>query len=228
MLGPPGTFICLRCMVEPLSAQLLNLAAEPWERALAMPFVTQVLDDTIDDEVFARYMVWEGAFVEAAVRVLGAAILSAPDRSAMVGHSRTMATLVDHQFIQFNESPAARPGSKSAALAEPLIRDVIVDAQRFSYAELVVGMLPSELLYEVWCRRAIRAPSARPMIADWVRLHTEPPFTTQVRFLVDEVDRLSVSDVDLPNLAALVTRRLELEIDFHAAAFVSDQDPEER
>jgi thiaminase/transcriptional activator TenA len=219
-LTPPMAEPPTRPLAEPLSSRLLGLAAEPWERALAMPFVTHVVEDTVPDEVFSRYMWWEGAFVDAAVRVLGAAVLRAPGRAARAGHARTLATLVDDQLAHFDETASAAPGPRSAALAEPLIREVVSDAERFSYAELVVGMLPSELLYAVWCRRAAATPSARPRIAEWVRLHTEPPFTTQVNFLVREVDALDTGEDEVPALAALVARRIELEIDFHAAAYV--------
>jgi thiaminase/transcriptional activator TenA len=209
-------------MPEPLSARLLAMVAEQWERALAMPFITQVIDDTLADDVFARYMHWEGRFVDSSARALGAAILRAPNRAALIGHVRTLAMLVNDQFGSFDTSTGQRPGPRSGALAEPLIQQAVTAAERLSYTELVIAMLPSELLYEVWCRRAVGRPSARPEIADWVRVHTEPPFTAQVEFLVSEVDSLDVSDAELPALAALVARRIELEIDFHAAAFIAD------
>jgi thiaminase/transcriptional activator TenA len=208
-------------MREPLSAQILRRAAKPWERALSMPFITEVIADSISDEVFERYLVWEGLFVDAAARSVGAAVLRAPDQHALIGHSRSLAMLVNDQFGCFDTSPQL-PGPKSAALAEPLIEDCLADAARLSYPELVATMLASELLYRVWCHEAAITPSRRSAIAEWVDSHNRAPFTTQVDFLVAETDRLAVEEHEVSRLASIFAGRLEREIDFHAAAFVAD------
>lgn len=205
-----------------LSQQLLARADHVLQRALRMPFIEQVADDSLSLDEFDRYLWWEREFVYAAVRVLGAAILRAPAVDSMRGHARTLHALVSDQFDYFasNREPAP-PGPESAALARPLIAEVITDAETASYAELVIGMLPSEILYAQWCRRAAANPSRHSAVAAWVRLHTVPPFTDQVEFLVSEVDALPITSADMPELVALVKRRLVLEIDFHAAALLT-------
>jgi thiaminase/transcriptional activator TenA len=209
-------------MTTRLSQRLLTQADPVLQRALAMPFIGRLMDGSLPLEVFDRYLWWEREFVEAAVRVLGAAILRAPSAAAVHGHARTLHTLVSDQFDYFANAPGlAPPGPRSAALAQPLISEVIADAGTDSYAELVAGMLPSEILYACWCRHAVGRPSRHPAIAAWVHLHTVPPFTDQVDFLVGEVDALPVAPADEPALVTLIERRLELEIDFHAAAFLT-------
>ncbi len=210
------------------SARLLTAADPAWKRALGMPFIADVIADSIADETFARYLVLERQFVDVAARMLGASILRSPTRAALEGHLLTLSALVDDQYDYFDEaigqvgSEIATVGPRAQAQAQALADRVIEVAETGSYAAVVACMLPSEKLYEVWCTQATRNPSSRNVIQRWVSMHAEPPFTTQVAFLTHEVDSLVVDSAQIMDLASLVTEVLDLEYQFHDAAYVTD------
>jgi thiaminase/transcriptional activator TenA len=210
------------------TSRLLLTAAEPaWSQALTMPFVDQVCEDSISDEVFARYLVLELQFVNVAARMLGAAVLRSPTPSALEGHRLTLTALVEDQYTYFGDAlgqlgtGGSVVGPRAQAQADQLADRVLDVAEHGSYAELVACMLPSEQLYATWCARAVRTPSRRPVIRQWVALHAEPPFTERVTFLVSQVDALSVDAAGVTQLGSLVSQILELEYRFHQAAFIT-------
>lgn len=207
-----------------LSEQLLTIAGPSWQRALGMRFITEVSDDSVADEVFARYLLLERNFVDVAARVLGGAIMRAPARAALEGHLGTLNALVDDQYGYFDAmlGAAGQVGVRALAQADGLARQALQVAAAGSYPQIVACMLPSEKLYDVWCARAAARPSRRPAIAEWVRMHAEPPFTDRVAFLAGEVDALHVGQAQIAELGALVGQVLDLECRFHDAAYIED------
>jgi thiaminase/transcriptional activator TenA len=58
----------------------LRAGSEPhWTKACGHRFTTTLADDTLDDDVFRRYLVQDYAFIETLVTVLGYAVAYAPD-----------------------------------------------------------------------------------------------------------------------------------------------------
>ncbi|MFE2378755.1 TenA family protein [Streptomyces sp. NPDC059398] len=210
---------------QPLSARLISSNTGEWERALAMPFVREVTSDTVSDAVFARYLHFEREFVDTAARLAGAAVREAPTPGALAGHARTLHALVTDQYAYFTEALETtgmpETGERAGAQAATLTQEVLDAADSLGYPAIVTCMYAAESLYRTWCAAAARTPSARAEIADWVHLHTVAPFTTQVRFLEDEIDALEITPATEAELVAAFGRVLAAEVAFHDAAYVA-------
>ncbi|NDZ82968.1 hypothetical protein G3I19_31480 [Streptomyces sp. SID10853] len=212
---PPG---------PPLSARLISRNTADWEQALGMRFVREVTSDTVSDSVFARYLHFEREFVDTAARLAGAAVREAPTHAALAGHARTLHALVTDQYAYFTEAlrttGVPETGDRAGAQAATLTEEVLSAADSLGYAGVVTCMYAAESLYRQWCAAAVRTPSARTEVADWVRLHTVAPFTTQVRFLEDEIDALDSTPAAEAELVAVFGRVLAAEVLFHDAAYI--------
>ncbi len=212
--APPG----------PLSAALKERNADVWERARTMRFVREVTDDTIDDTVFARYLLFEREFVDTAARLAGAAVREAPSAEALAGHARTLHALVTDQYDYFTRAlettGVPEVGPRAQEQASVLTEEVLDAADALGYPAIVTCMYAAESLYENWCGAAVRSPSARGEVADWVHLHTVEPFTTQVRFLEAEIDALEILPETAADLVTVFGKVLAAEIRFHDAAYV--------
>ncbi len=57
----------------------LRARAEPaWGRAVGHRFTRELADDTLPDEVYARYLVQDYVFIDTLARLLGHGVASAP------------------------------------------------------------------------------------------------------------------------------------------------------
>lgn len=208
-----------------LRARLREENSESLRRALEMRFVREVANDSIDDSVFARYLVFEREFVHTAARLAGAAVREAPSARALSGHSTALHNLVTEQYDYFTEAIGRFGGTPevSAAAQEQAstLSEVVLDAaDALGYPGIVACMYAAESLYEEWCAAAAETPSARAPIADWIALHAREPFLSQVRFLEREVDELEILPEIAEETSAAFGRTLEAEIRFHDAAYV--------
>lgn len=210
---------------DPLSARLRSRNADIWEQTVGMRFVRDVTTDTLSDEVFARYLLFEREFVDTAARLAGAAVREAPTGQALAGHSRTLHSLVTEQYAYFTRAletfPVPDVGPQAQEQAAALTEEVLDAADRLGYPGVVTCMYAAESLYETWCTAADRTPSARAEVAAWVRLHTVAPFTTQVRFLEAETDALEILPATEEDLVTLFGRVLVAERRFHEAAYLA-------
>jgi thiaminase/transcriptional activator TenA len=82
-------------------------------------------------------------------------------------------------------------------------------------------MLGAEWLYHTWCSAAVRTPSRRAFVADWVALHAGGGFADHVAWLRGWLDAYgeTVDAAAAARLAGLFKRVLEAEIVFHDAAY---------
>ncbi|MFB9838712.1 hypothetical protein, partial [Actinoallomurus acaciae] len=101
------------------SARLLDVCAEPMERALGMRFVEEVTAGTIGDAAYADYLAIEESFVETAARLHGLAVWDAPDRTALERNARAVHALTTDQSDYFRAARAAWPVAARADAASP-------------------------------------------------------------------------------------------------------------
>lgn len=209
----------------PLSTRLMQAAQAELNSTLESDFFQLAIQGTLAPAVVRRYEQLELLFVEDACRILGSAILHSPDGVALAGHSETLHSLTSEQFSYFadrnDRTRTEFVGTRSRAKAEPLMRYVQQIAHEGNYGEVIVCMLPSEILYESWCTEAVVHESLNSELREWVELHTRPPYTERVDFLRRETDAFG-NDIDLERCVQIVTTVLRLEEAFHAAAFIED------
>lgn len=206
--------------------ELRERAVPLWEAMQTHRFVRDIEADRLPRLVFLRYLSFEQGFVETALLIFGHALLKAPDfarRRVLVG---ILHGLVEEQLPYFHEAFKRLDGTPIPEGDFPLIvkrfrDDMLAMAERGTYMEILAAMLGAEWMYATWCGRAIQRPISAPELRRWVALHAEERFLHGVSWLKNELDvALAQSDREAVDRAAECFRRtLELEIDFHSAAY---------
>jgi thiaminase (transcriptional activator TenA) len=210
-------------------AEDLRAAADAeWQAMQEHRFVRAIEEDSLDQAVFRRYLVYEHAFVETAVTLFGYALVKAPGLAEARYLIGTLRALVDEQIPYFMNA-FDRLGMAEAEWKDvPLppraagLRDGMIGfAAHGGFEEVVAAMLAAEWTYATWCARAAARPIGNPEVKAWVDLHADPAFQDQAGWLIGQIDRRG------PDLPAERRRRcieifrsaLALEIEFHHAPF---------
>jgi thiaminase/transcriptional activator TenA len=201
--------------------------ADLWAAMQQHRFVTDIIADRLDPDVFRRYLVFEHAFVETAILIFGEAMLKAPafpQRRRLIGVLRALA---EEQLGYFARSFAAL--GIAARGDAPALPDAVqafdggmlAVAETGGYADILAIMLAAEWMYATWCLRAMKTDITEPELRHWVALHTEADFLDQVEWLMQEIEReaASLDDAGQARLSELFRHALQLEIDFHEAAY---------
>jgi thiaminase/transcriptional activator TenA len=211
--------------MPPLSQRLRDANRLAWDEMQAHRFVRDIEADTLPREVFGRYLVYEQGFVETAILIFGHALLKAPDFSArrflctvLNGLGGQQLDYFDRVMASLGVRPAARSARPPAAVAA-FDRGMLRIAETGDFTDVVTIMLAAEWMYATWCSRPNRRAVPDPDIADWVRLHAQPAFLTQVDWLRGQLDASEVDEAAFGRLAGLFGQALRLEIGFHAAPY---------
>lgn len=210
-----------------LSARMLHENATVFADMVGHRFVRDIRAGRLPPEVFDRYLVIEGAFVDTAIAIFALATAKAEGiatRRRLIG---VQDALANEQIGYFERVLAARgipanaPSPDAPGVAE--FRDGMLRiAQTGGYAEIATAMFAAEWMYWTWCRDTDLSGIIDPHLRDWVALHAEPGFEAQARWLKDEVDReggaLDAAAQD--RLVRLFGEVQRLEIAFHDAAYI--------
>lgn len=209
-----------------LSEELLDANRDVWDAMQSHRFVEDVIADRLPRDVFAHYLVFEGAFVETAMAIFAYGLAKAPGLGERVWLAGVIDALAREQIPYF-ETRFAEFGIDPVAY-EPLPSEVTEFRDgmlRFAaegvYADIVVAMLAAEWMYATWCGRAAAAVISDPDLNRWVALHAEPGFIAQAARLRAEADAIGevASAAERRRLAGVFRRALELEIAFHSAPY---------
>jgi thiaminase/transcriptional activator TenA len=210
-----------------LSDTLIGGNRDVWDAMQDHRFVRDIEADRLDPAVFRRYLVYERDFVEAAIVIVGRAMILAPDIATQRHLIGVLGALANDQIAYFDDAFAAL-GIDPAATAGPLpasvgaFRDgMLAMAAAGGYADIITGMFAAEWMYWTWCSRADAGHISDPVLRRWVALHAAEDFATGARWLKAQVD---AAGMDLlprgrERLAGIFRRTLELEIAFHAAPY---------
>lgn len=213
-------------MSESLSERMLRENAEVFARMTGHRFVQDIRTGRLPAEVFDRYLVIEGAFVDTAITIFALATARAED----IATRRRLVAVLDalvHEQVAYFERMIARRGitPSSADLTEPRVRafreGMLGIAETGEYPDIATAMFAAEWMYWTWCRDAAAAPIPDPDLRDWIDLHAAPDFESQARWLKAEVDRAgeALPGAERTRLVRLFGEVQRLEIDFHDAAY---------
>ena len=211
---------------ETLSGRILRDNEAVFEAMVNHRFTTDIENGRLPAEVFDRYLVYEGAFVDTAISIFALATA----RAATIGQKRWLIGVLDalanRQIAYFEHTLAARgiePGRFD--LAEPRVeafragmRDI---AEKGSFLDIAVAMFAAEWMYWTWSRRVAAAPIADPLVREWVAMHADDAFAAQAQWLRDEIDAADavLDETERARLSRVFGRAQELEIAFHDAAY---------
>ena len=208
---------------------LRDRAQPDWDAAVAHRFTQQLGDDSLDDAVFARYLVQDYVFVEALVTLLGFAVAYAPDMASKKRLSGFLAAVTSDENDYFQRAFTAL-GLTEDDWADPPLAPVTRDFRAIlgeagtagSYADCLSVLVPAEWIYLTWAKAQAGKPATRPYLKEWTDLHALPEFEDLVNWLRGELDRegAALPDGRQAELGARFRRLVELEVAFFDAAYL--------
>ncbi len=207
----------------------LRDSAEPaWSRMVGHRITRDMAADTLPPDALRRYLVYEHGFVETAVTIFAYALAKAPGRAEQAALVGTLHALTNDQLRYFDrvfrQLGLATAERDSAALPAEVLafRDGMVRlAAHGTYEEIIAGMAAAEWMYLAWSRTAHDRKPQEPICAEWIALHVGPQFTSQVEWLLAQLDAVGpvLPPFHQDKLADAFHRTLVLEIGFHDAAY---------
>ncbi len=214
--------------VEPFSHWLREGNRDLWECMVNHRFCRDMAHDRLPAAAFTRYLRYEHAFVRMAISVFAYAIAKATnpaDQDHLLGVLNALAGEQQAYFKRTFESIGLDASVVSDNALPPaaraLSKGVLDLAASGSFVEILASMLAAEWMYLTWCEDADRQGPQRRAPADWIRLHVESGFRSQVDWLKNRLDTLGPT-LDLPGRQRCrdnFGRVLELEIAFHDAPY---------
>jgi thiaminase/transcriptional activator TenA len=202
-------------------------AESDWAAAVDNRFTQELGSGTLDDDVFARYLVQDYAFLDELVSLFGRAVADAPTMAAKGRFVDFLATLTDEENDYFERSfaaldvPPATYENPDTTPATAAFRDHLrAAAATGGYAETLAVLVPAEWVYLDWATSVPERPDPF-YLAEWVDLHDNEAFAAFVEWMREELDREgeALSDRRAERVARLFERTVELEVAFFDAAY---------
>lgn len=178
-------------------------AASPWNAAVDHPFVRELTAGTLAPERFGRYLVQDYAYVADLLDALGYLIAKAPSPGAKRRYGTFLLAVLEGEDRFFRETfdllgiPEAvwrRPELAPATVG--IGRTLLAAAAGGSYAEALAAFLAGEWVYRDWATPVKDRPPAYPPYREWIRLHSDPDFSSFVDWLRAELDGLDLSPAE--------------------------------
>ncbi|KYH27190.1 multifunctional thiamine-phosphate pyrophosphorylase/synthase/phosphomethylpyrimidine kinase [Halalkalicoccus paucihalophilus] len=230
-MSAPGSFDAYaRDREDARFTDWLRERSEPdWTATTTHRFVEELGDGALSEQVFARYLVQDYAFVETLVSLVGYGVGQAPDMESKARLTAFLSAITGDEDEYFRRSFEAL-GVPESRWADPEMnpttagfRDLILRAaHEGGYAETLAVLVPVEWSYLEWAS-AIEEPPEAFYFAEWVELHAIPEFESTVEWLRSELDTYGAacSERRQARLDALFSRAMAFEVDFFDAAFES-------
>ena len=201
---------------------------ELWERMVGHRFCRDLAEDCLSETAFVRYLRYEHSFVRAAIATFAYALAKAPtpaDQDHLLGILNALAgeqqSYFQRTFAGLGLDAAVLPDDVLPPAARGLRDGVLAIAASGGFSEILAAMLAAEWMYLTWCEEAHGRQPQRRAPANWIRLHVEPGFRSQVAWLRRRLDVLGPA-LDPPiqqQCWAHFGRVLELEVAFHDAPY---------
>lgn len=184
-------------------------------------FVEDICADRLPQDVFQRYVAYEGAFVETAISIFAYALARAPDmqsRRWMIGVLDALANEQVPYFEERYQRLGIAPLSNLPPQAAAFDKGMHVLAENGGFLDIVTAMFAAEWMYWTWSKRAIACQISNSDLKAWVALHVDKSFAAQALWLKQAIDRYGTPE-DMPHLSAIFAKVTRLEIDFHHAPY---------
>lgn len=213
------------------SDELRDTHRARWDAAVDHRFVRDLVDDTIDDAVYARYLTLDYGFINDLTGAVGHAVAVAPGMPEKTRFARFLGVLTDEEndyFLRSFDALGKPPPSFDNPLAHPVLDGfaALLDRQRAAgtYLDILAVLVPVEWVYLTWATDAVTRGAPMPerfYLAEWITLHALPDFRDFVEWMRAELDReaAAAGDAARARAAAAFTEALVLEARFFDAAF---------
>jgi thiaminase/transcriptional activator TenA len=209
----------------PLSEQLRGYAESDWDQAVNHAFTEALGDDRLTDEVYARYLVQDYAFIDTLVNLVARTIANAPTMPPKTVLAGFLAALTSDENTYFLRSFEALGLGESDYLNPPLhpVSQAIIDTMKAAevrYETAIICLCVAEWSYLSWSKLQAEKPrGSRFYLQEWIDIHVLPEFEQFVTWLRTQVDSFADrDDATLARLAALFQRMCVLEHQFFSAS----------
>ncbi|MEQ1406751.1 TenA family protein [Neorhizobium sp. Rsf11] len=213
-------------MAETLSEQILRENKAVFDAMIGHRFVEDIKADRLPKDVFDRYLVFEGAFVDTAISIFAFAAAKAgtiAQKRWLVG---VLDALANQQIAYFEKTFAERgiePEGFDTSIPEvATFRDGMLEISRDGgYLDTVAAMFAAEWMYWTWSKEAASQQISDPLLKEWVDIHAHEDFAAQARWLKAELDHAGerMSPDERSRLSGIFGRAQALEIAFHDAPY---------
>jgi thiaminase/transcriptional activator TenA len=199
-----------------------------WTDTTEHRFTEELIDGTIPDEVFRRYLVQDFAFVNTLASAIGHGAGQAPTLAAkaeLATFLQVVATDETDYFERaFDTLSVSESDRRSPTLRPTTDRfdDLLTRAAlEGGYAETLAVIVPAEWIYLTWASRAGEQRPERFYLAEWIDLHTGNGFESTVAFLREELDSIAptLSRRRRHRVSRLFEQTVALEADFFEMAY---------
>lgn len=204
-----------------LSDDILHSNESILNEMLTHRFVEDVCADRLPQDVFQRYVAYEGAFVETAISIFAYAVARAPDMEARRWMIGVLDALANEQIPYFEEryqtlniTPLADLPPRASAFDEGMLEL----AAKGDFLDIATAMFAAEWMYWGWSKRAITCSISNPDLKAWIALHVDDTFAAQAIWLKQAIDRYGSAN-DVSRLTGIFAKVTELEIAFHHAPY---------
>ncbi len=201
----------------------LRERSEPaWTEAVDHRFTRELGEGTIDDEVFARYLVQDYAFVDTLVSLVGYGVGDAPTMAEKRRLVEFLDAITDDEDDYFQRSfdalavPETERDDPEMHTVTAGFRELLLRAAREGgYAETLAVLVPVEWVYLEWATAVEEYPEPF-YLAEWIELHDNPGFEAVVAWLRDQLDAEgpTLSPRRQERVAGLFTRAVDYEVAF--------------
>lgn len=215
-------------MGETLSERILRENEIIFDAMVRHRFTKDIEGGHLPSEVFDRYLVYEGGFVDTAISIFALATAKASTIEQKRWLIGVLDDLANQQIAYFERTLAARAIDPSTfnlrdARVKAFCSGMLDIAEKGVFLDAIVAMFAAEWMYWTWAKRVAAAAIADPLLKEWVAMHAGDTFAKQAGWLKHQIDQAGASlvDVEQARLSAIFGRVQALEIAFHDAAYGS-------
>ena len=209
----------------------LRERSEPaWSDATEHQFTQELGAGTLDDDVMARYLRQDYAFVDTLVGVFGYAVGDAPTMADKRRFVEFLDVVTDDEDDYFERSFDALSVPESewidperTATTEAFIDLLVAGREEGGYAETLAVLVPAEWIYLAWATREADDPPGEFSLSEWIDLHANDGFVEFVGWLREQLDTVgpTLSARRQQSVARLFRRTVTHEVAFFDAAYES-------
>jgi thiaminase/transcriptional activator TenA len=207
----------------------LHKRSEPaWTDATCHRFTEELGADTLDDEIFRRYLVQDHAFLETGTSVTGYAVGQAHtmDEKARLTDALTVLTGSENEYFERSFDALDVP---EAGRTDPPLTSTTREFQNLmlraaldgGYEETLAVTLAAEWVYLSWAQSIEDKSPSRFYLDEWIEIHAVDEFEEYVTWLCEQVDRYGpeLSSHRQETVENLFGQVVELEASFFDMAY---------
>ncbi len=186
-----------------------------WKAATDNRFVRELVSDTMEDDVYSRYLRLDYAFIKALTASVGHAVAVAPGmpaKSRLAGFLSVLTSEENDYFLRSFEAFGEPPPTFDDPVSHPVVGafDALLARQRTAgtYLDILSVLVPVEWVYLEWASNAVHSGAPLPKrfyLSEWITLHADRDFNAFVNWMRAELDRAADGATDAERSRAEAT-----------------------